>query len=166
MRDPFAQHVASHGDDDHIRAILAEVSRVTHMGFVAVARVTEDRWIACQVADEMEFGLKPGDELPIQTTICSQIRDCGCAIVIDHVDGDPEWRTHPVPALFGFQSYASLPIFLSDGSFYGTLCAIDPNPRALSAPTTVRVLKRHAERISEILSARLGTGQPTARQPT
>ncbi len=161
MKDPFAQQVASMGDDDHIRAILAEVSRITNMGFVAVARVTEDRWIACQVADEIEFGLRPGDELEIQTTICNEIRQCGCSIVIDHVDADPEWKHHPVPAQYGFQSYASFPIVLSDGSFYGTLCAIDPSPRALSARAMVAVLERQAERIAEIISAKNTTQRPT-----
>ncbi len=153
MKDSFARAVAAQGRDDHIRAILAEVARITHAGFVAVARVTEDRWIACQVSDEMEFGIGPGDELEIETTICKEIRDCGCAIVIDHVNAEPEWRNHPVPALYGFQSYASFPIVLEDGSFYGTLCAIDREPRALSARTMVAVLQKQAERIAEILSS-------------
>lgn len=152
MKDSFAATVAAEGRDDHIRAIVAETARITHTGFVAVARVTEDRWIACQVSDEMEFGIKPGDELEIETTICNEIRQCGCAVVIDHVDADPQWRAHPVPALYGFQSYASFPIYLNDGSFYGTLCAIDREPRALSARTMVEVLKRQAERLGDILS--------------
>lgn len=160
MKDSFALAVAAEGHDDHIRAILAEVARITHTGFVAVARVTEDRWIACQVSDEIEFGIKPGDELKIETTICREIRECGKAIVIDHVDADPEWRTHPVPALYGFQSYASFPIVLSDGSFYGTLCAIDREPRALSARTMVSVLEKQASRIAGILSAAM-LGQRT-----
>lgn len=152
MKDSLAASVAAQGQNDFIRAILAEVARITHMGFVAVARVTDERWIACQVSDEMEFGLKPGDELEVQTTICNEVRQCGQAVVIDHVDAHPEWRTHPVPLRYGFQSYASIPIFLTDGSFYGTLCALDPNPRALSARMTVAVLKRHAERLGKILS--------------
>ncbi|HVL77978.1 MAG TPA: GAF domain-containing protein [Sphingomicrobium sp.] len=154
MKDSFARQVAAMGDEDLIRAILAEVSRITNMGFVAVARVTDERWIACQVADEIEFGLKPGDELEIQTTICNEIRQCGRSVVIDHVDADAEWRRHPVPARYGFQSYASFPIVLADGSFYGTLCAIDPNPRALSARAMVAVLRRQAERIAEIISSK------------
>lgn len=152
MKDSFAASVAAQGQDAHIRAIVAETARITHAGFVAIARVTEDRWIACQVSDEMEFGLKAGDELDVETTICNEIRECAHAIVIDHVDADPQWRTHPAPALYGFQSYASFPIFLRDGSFYGTLCAIDREPRALSARTMVAVLKKQAGRVADILS--------------
>jgi hypothetical protein len=32
--------------------------------------VTEDRWIACSVLDEMDFGLKPGGELEAEPTLC------------------------------------------------------------------------------------------------
>ena len=49
-------------------------------GGTAVARVTDERWIACQVLDQIEFGLDPGDELKIATTICDDIRRCGRAI--------------------------------------------------------------------------------------
>lgn len=154
QKDELAADAVRDGDDDLIRAILVEVCRITHTGFAAVARVTEDRWIACQVADQVEFGLKPGDELEIQKTICNEIRQCGKEVVIDHVGADPEWRTHPVPAMYGFQAYASLPIFLNDGSFYGTLCTLDASPRALSARATIGVLRRHADRIGELLSAK------------
>lgn len=129
------------------------------MGFVALACVTEDRWIACQVIDKIEFGLDPGDELEIKKTICNDVRECGEAIIIDEVAVDPEWHSHPIPALYGFQSYAALPVFLSDGSFYGTLCAIDPKPRALSARDTVERLQEFARRLGKILSGRKPGGQ-------
>ncbi|MDB5699372.1 MAG: hypothetical protein JWN69_2176 [Alphaproteobacteria bacterium] len=153
MKDAFAAEVAAQGEDPEVIEILEEVCRVTGMGFVAVARVTEERWIACQVIDKIEFGLDPGDELEIKKTICNDIRKSGHPIIIDHIGADPEWRTHPVPMLYGFESYASLPIVLDDGSFYGTLCAIDPEPRRLNAPELIATLKRYAEKVGRILSA-------------
>lgn len=152
MKDEFAAEVAAEGDDPAIIAILEEVCGLTGMGFVAVARVTEDRWIACQLLDKIEFGLNPGDELEVKTTICDDIRKCGQAIIIDEVGADPQWSRHPVPILYGFQSYVSIPIVLDDGSFYGTLCAIDPKPRALSAADTVAALNDCARRVVGILS--------------
>jgi GAF domain-containing protein len=165
MKDALAREVAAQGDDDAIRAILEEVCRVTGMGFAAVARVTEERWIACQVLDRIEFGLDPGDELAIKETICNDIRECGEAIVIDHIGADPDWRTHPVPMLYGFESYASFPIILTDGSFYGTLCAIDPEPRALNAHETIATLMVCATRVAAILSRRLGRANASSARP-
>src|SRR5688572_19504697 len=143
MKDEFAAEVAAQGDDPAITAILEEVCRITGMGFAAVARVTEQRRVACQVLDKIEFGLDAGDELEIKKTICDDIRKCGHPIIIDHIGADPEWLTHPVPVLYGFESYASLPVRLADGSFYGTLCAIDPEPRVLTAPETIEIGRAH-----------------------
>lgn len=56
------------------------------MGFAAIARVTQHRWIACEVRDEIQFGLKPGGELKVETTICNEIRNHHKAVIIDHVD--------------------------------------------------------------------------------
>jgi GAF domain-containing protein len=154
VKDDLAVQVANEGDDAEIEAILLEVCDATRMGFTAVARVTESRWVAAQVLDRIAFGLVPGDELDVKKTICDDIRQCGKAIIIDRVADDPEWRTHPVPMLFGFESYASVPIVLSDGSFYGTLCAIDPEERVLSATRTVDLLNRCAARLGVILSRR------------
>lgn len=153
MKDEFARSIAAQGDQPEIERILYEVCEVTGMGFAAVARVTDERWIAAQVVDRIEFGLKPGDELEISTTICNEIRQSGQQVVIDSVADDIDWRTHPVPILYGFKSYASLPIVANDGSFWGTVCAIDPKPREISAGEVVAALQGYAKRLGTLLSA-------------
>nr|WP_302474523.1 GAF domain-containing sensor histidine kinase [Roseococcus sp. MDT2-1-1] len=136
-----------------VPTILEVVRRITGMRFVAVARVTEDRWIACSVKDDIEFGLKPGDELKINTTICDEIRQSRDAVIIDHVSNDAAFRTHPTPLMYGFQSYISMPIILPDSRFFGTLCAIDPKPARLSNPETVSMFRLFAELIGYHLDA-------------
>lgn len=140
------------GDKDEVRAILTDVCNLTGMGFAAVARVTEQRWIACQVEDRIDFGLDPGGELKIKETICDEIRDCGEAIVIDDVSDDIKWSRHPVPVIYGFQSYCSFPIYLDDGSFFGTLCAIDPAPRQIDDNKLREVLQDFARRLGSMFS--------------
>jgi GAF domain-containing protein len=140
------------GDDDRLRAMLEEICRVTGMGFAAVARVTESRWIACQVLDRMEFGMDPGDELKICETICDEIRDSGEAVVFDDASTDIKWSRHPVPVIYGFKSYCSFPVYLDDGSFFGTLCAIDPQPRHVTDEAIVAMFTDFAKRTGVILS--------------
>src|SRR5512134_2102334 len=111
---------------DAVPKILEVVSRTTGMRFAAVARVTDDRWVACQVRDEIAFGLTPGGELPLETTLCNEIRQNGQIVVIDDVAASNAYCRHPTPALYGFQSYISVPIRRANGDFFGTLCAIDP----------------------------------------
>jgi signal transduction histidine kinase len=123
------------------------------MGFAAVARVTEDRWIACGVRDEIAFGLKPGGELKIETTICNEIRQHREAVVIDSVADDPLYAHHHTPALYGLQSYISMPIMLPDGSFFGTLCAIDRVARKLNTVEIIGMFKLFADLIAFHLDA-------------
>lgn len=129
--DPHSRDVAAIGRISAVPTILDLVCRITGMGFAAVARVTEDRWIACAVNDRIGFGLEPGGELEIRTTICDEIRDSGEAVIIDHVAGDDAFRDHHTPRTYGFQSYISVPIIRTNGQFFGTLCAIDPAPARL-----------------------------------
>jgi signal transduction histidine kinase len=118
-----------------------------------VARVTEDRWIACVVRDEIAFGLLPGSELSVKTTICDEIRASGQPVVIDHVAKDEKFQAHHTPAMYGFQSYISMPIFLAGGSFFGTLCAIDPRPAKLNRPEIIGMFKNFAQLIAFHLEA-------------
>jgi signal transduction histidine kinase len=114
--------------------ILDVVGRMTGMGFVAIARVTSDQWICCAVRDNINFGLPEGGELQVETTICNEIRQHGKTVVINDVQTDGVFYDHPTPAMYGFRSYISAPIILSNGMIWGTLCAIDPEPRDLSKP--------------------------------
>jgi two-component sensor histidine kinase len=138
-----------------VPSILEVVCRTTGMGFAAIARVTEGRWIACSTLDTIGFGLVSGGELPVDTTICHEIRQDPQPVIIEDVAVDERYRGHPTPAMYGFKSYISFPIILSDGVFFGTLCAIDPEPRRLKTPETLGTFKLFSELIAfHIESAR------------
>ncbi len=128
--------------------ILDVVCRATGMGFAAVARVTEERWIACSVLDKISFGLQPGGELEVESTICHEILQTKRPVVIDHVAQDSSYRDHHTPQKYGFQSYISMPILLPDGRFFGTLCAIDPQPAQVNRPEIVNMFQLLAELIA------------------
>ena len=149
----FQSDISAIQSIDAVPRILEVVGRTTGMGFSAVARVTDNRWVCCAVHDEIKFGLVPGGELKVETTICDEIRQDGEAIVIDHVAEDKTYRGHPTPAMYGFQSYISMPIILADGQFFGTLCAIDPRPARLKTPETIGMFKLFAELIATHLGA-------------
>lgn len=159
--DQLLADVATISRIDAVPTILDVICRTTGMGFAAVARVTEDRWIVCAVQDQIVFGLRPGGELKVETTICDAIRATGQAVVIDHVAADQDFCGHPTPAMYGFQSYISMPIVRSDGSFFGTLCAIDPKPAKLKTPETIGMFKLFADLIGFHLDAqdRLATSE-------
>jgi signal transduction histidine kinase len=133
--------------------LLEVICRSTGMGFAAIARVTEDRWITCSVRDEILFGLVPGSELKVETTICHEIRQSGEAVVIDQVSLNPAFARHHTPAMYGFESYISVPIIRKDGTFFGTLCAIDPKPAKLNTIEITGMFTLFADLISFHLNA-------------
>jgi hypothetical protein len=58
MRDLIANDIAAVAKIDVV-PILEVVCRTTGMGFAAVARVTEDRWIACACATRSASACSP-----------------------------------------------------------------------------------------------------------
>jgi GAF domain-containing protein len=153
------------GQAERLRDILRDICDATGMGFAAVARVTEQRWIACLVEDRIDFGIDPGSELKIRETICDEIRDSGEAVVIDDVSDDIKWSRHPVPVIYGFKSYCSFPVYLDDGTFFGTLCAIDPEPRQVSDEAIIQMFSNYARVVGEILSKALRQAKSEAAEP-
>ena len=131
-----------------ITTLLDVICRTTGIGFAAVARVTEARWITCSVLDKINFGLKPGDELKVETTICHEIRQSNRPVIIDNVDTHETFCNHHTTALYGFKSYISVPILRKDGSFFGTLCAIDPKPARLNTPEVIGMFNLFSDLIS------------------
>jgi signal transduction histidine kinase len=138
---------------DAVPSILEVICRTTGMGFAAVARVTDTHWVACSIRDEIQFGLPAGGELELRTTLCNEVRECGEEIVIDEVRADAAYAAHHTPAKYGFQSYISIPIRLTDGRFFGTLCAIDPSPAKLKRPGIVGMFRLFAQLIATQLES-------------
>ena len=163
MPEVIAELIAL-GRDERLRAMLREICDMTGMGFAAVARVTKERWIACQVEDRINFGLDPGGELTITETICDEIRESGEAVVFDDASDDIKWSRHPVPVIYGIKSYCSFPVYLADGSFFGTLCAIDPEPRTVSDVLVVERFTTYASQVGAIISEIMGHGRVTEMQ--
>lgn len=152
MAQTIDEDIAAIARIDAIPKILDVVCRTTGMGFAAVARVTEDRWVACAVRDQIDFGLEPGGELEVKTTICDAIRRSGASVIIDHVADDPDYAAHPTPALYGFQSYISVPI-RHGAEVFGTLCAIDPAPAKLKDSAAPEMFELFAQLIGAHLDA-------------
>lgn len=142
LQDDLASVAAVPG----LHALLEAVARATGMRFAAVARVTDDRWTACAVYDLIDFGLRPGQDLELETTICNEIRHHRRTVHFDRASVHPVFSGHPTPAMYGFESYISASILRPDGSFFGTLFALDPEP-ALLDEETVRAMEMFAATI-------------------
>ncbi|QGZ63602.1 sensor histidine kinase [Paraburkholderia acidisoli] len=149
----FEADIAALQAIDAVPTLLEVICQITGMGFAAVARVTSERWVCLAVRDEIGFGLQAGGELDVATTLCREVRETRSAVAIDHVAQSGAYHDHRAPARYGFQSYMSMPIFLRDGSFFGTLCALDPHPAKLDNATVRGLFRLFADLIAFHLEA-------------
>jgi signal transduction histidine kinase len=89
--------------------------------------------------------------LALETTICDEIRQSSTAVVFAHASQHPHYSRHHTPRIYGLESYASIPIFRPDGSFFGTLCAIDSAPASFDEVHVQRSMELLAELVGNYL---------------
>ena len=157
--ESIAHDIAAINRIEAVPTILKAVTHTTGMRFAAVARVTDSRWTACAVHDNIDFGMRPGAELVLETTFCNQIRQDGKPVLFGQASTHPVFASHPSPKRYGFESYISVPILRRDGRFFGTLCALDPLPAKLDDPHVLQTL----ELFAQLIAAQLDSDDRLAR---
>jgi signal transduction histidine kinase len=138
-----------------VPTLLDVLCSMTGMRFAAVARVTENTWTICAVRDDINFGLRPGGQLDVETTLCIEAKRALEPIVIERASTDERYRDHHTPNLYSIESYVSVPIVLQDGRYFGNLCAIDPAPAKLKDSKVLDMFKSFAALIASQLDSEL-----------
>ncbi|MEJ8852771.1 GAF domain-containing sensor histidine kinase, partial [Variovorax rhizosphaerae] len=151
LSQSIARDIESVGRISAVPSILHIVCENTGMGFAAVARVDDDSWTACAVFDKINFGLRPGGQLDVHSTLCVESRALRAPIGFDHASEHPVYCKHHTPRLYSIESYISVPIIKSDGTYFGNLCAIDPAPHEVSNVKTVSLFTGFASLIAHML---------------
>ena len=148
MAQGVADDIATINRISAVPAILQVITEMTGMRFAAVARVTQHTWTACAVLDNLGFGLKAGGELDLVSTLCFETMNSHQPIIIDKASTDPLYQHHHTPKKYRFESYITIPVFRTDGSFFGTLCALDPEPARLKDSTIQPTMESFARLLS------------------
>jgi signal transduction histidine kinase len=53
-------------------------------------------------------------------------------LLINHASRDPRFENHAGLQQYGIESYIAVPLVMRDGQYFGTLCALDPDPASLT----------------------------------
>ncbi len=146
--EDIARDVATVSKLEAVPTLLEVLCETTGMRFAAVARVTESTWTACVVKDGINFGLQPGGQLDLESTLCIESKRAGAPIFIEQASKDPRYCNHHTPLLYKIESYVSVPIVLPNGRYFGNLCAIDPAPAQVGDPKIISMFKRFASLIA------------------
>jgi signal transduction histidine kinase len=160
--EDVARALEAVGRIEVVPTLLAVLCEITGMRFSVVACVTNTTWTACAVRDEIDFGVKRDSQLAVNTTLCSESRVSRAPIVIEHASVDPLYHAHPAVQLYAIESYVSVPIILSNGRYFGNLCAIDPSPAKVKEPRILSMFTRFAALIASQLETQLRQEQDHA----
>ncbi len=99
------------------------------LGLWMVTRKEGDDWIVL-TAEDRSYGVQAGDVLHWPDSFCSRMVDgLGPRFAPAAMDVDA-YREAPIAGELEIGAYVGIPLRGRDGSLFGTLCAIDPQPHA------------------------------------
>lgn len=136
---------------DVVPTLLKVLCDITGMRVAVVARVTDKTWTACAVKDDIQFGLEPGAQFPVDATF--EALASSQPLVIEHASTDPLNCRHPASTVRPIESYISVPIILANGRHFGSLSALDPNPVKIGEPRIVSMFEQFAALIAAQLDS-------------
>lgn len=127
--------------------MLRAIHDLTGMRFTALSQVDQTHWNALAFYDQLDFGMAPGQKLELEVTICGDALKSREVIVFGAAADHPVYACSPLPALYGFKSYISVPILLEDDTVFGTVCALDAEARTVT-PDMIQLIRAYARRIA------------------
>ena len=93
-----------------------------------VTRVEDGQWVIEQARDE-GYGVEVGDAFPFGDTYCAQMVEGLGPQFASETSAVPCYAAAGIGRELPIAAYIGVPLRFSDGSLFGTLCAIDPAPQ-------------------------------------
>jgi EAL domain-containing protein (putative c-di-GMP-specific phosphodiesterase class I) len=121
-----------------VQELLSLVCRELGMETGFIARVAKDARTISHVSGP---GLEPGHSDPYDQTYCQLIIDGTIGPAVADTSAVAVLRAMPVTEQLGIASYLGLPLWLSDGSLYGTLCTYSREVKPDLVDADVRLLR-------------------------
>lgn len=123
-------------------------------GLWMVTRTQVDDWIVL-AAEDQKYGVAAGQVFRWADSFCSRmVQGHGpqCAPEAKQV---PAYVEAPIAGQVPIGAYIGVPIYLTEGSLFGTLCAIDPLPQPMHIVRDLPLVKMLGGLLSTILKAEL-----------
>lgn len=124
---------------------------VSGMRVALIGEVDHVHWHAIHALDRAGMGISAGLRLDLINTFCRDVTATQQALWFSDSLHDPAHAGSPIPAAHGFRSYISVPLVLTDGRVFGTLCVLDPEPRPIT-DEVLRAMHALAAVVSEQIS--------------
>ncbi len=145
--------------DDHfndkpnrIEQRLSMLREALEMDVAFVSKFDGDRFLFRAVEGEGEsFGWKEGEDIPLDQSYCKRVIDGRISQVVPDAKGYDPTKDLWVTSEADIGSYAAVPLVLSDGTLYGTLCCVSHTADPWLRDRDLRLMERIAKELVEQL---------------
>ena len=108
-----------------LQKILSETAKSMDMEVAFVAEFADDQLVFRGLGgDATSFGWEEGGGIPLEGSYCKRVIDGRLPNAVPDARGDDRVKDLAVTEEAGIGSYCGVPLRLSDGTPYGTLCCV------------------------------------------
>ncbi len=134
--------------------VLQLLQKNLGLGLWMVTRKESDDWIVL-TAEDRSYGVKAGDVFNWSDSFCSRMVE-GLGPRIAPIAREVEaYNEAPIGSQIEIGAYVGVPLRAPDGSLFGTLCAIDPEPQSQDLEAWQGNVETYARLLATILGAEL-----------
>jgi diguanylate cyclase (GGDEF)-like protein len=127
-----------------------------------ITRTEGNDWIVLQVSDR-SYGIEEGTVFSWADSFCCQMVSGQGPRIAPSASAIPAYAATPIAQQIPIGAYIGIPLVLEDGSLFGTLCAIDPNPQPEAITAELPLLELFARLLCSILENDLKLSEQTRR---
>ena len=135
-----------------IEDMLREVREALQMDVAFVSEFSGDQLVFRAVEGDAEsFGWGEGERFPIDDSYCKRVLDGRIPQVVPDAKNEDATKDLRVTSEADIGSYCAVPLVLSDGSLYGTLCCVSHEPDPWLRERDLGLMERTARWLVEQL---------------
>ena len=135
-----------------IEHMLRDVRETLNMDVAFISQFSEDQLVFRAIEGDAEsFGWWEGESFPIDESYCKRVLDGRIPQVVPNAKREDATKDLRVTSEADIGSYAAVPLVLSDGRLYGTLCCLSHEPDPWLRDRDLGVMERTARWLVEQL---------------
>src|SRR4028119_1763797 len=135
-----------------IEDMLRDVREAFRMDVAFVSEFDADQLVFRKLeGDAGSFGWQEGTSFPIDESYCKRVLDGRIPQVVPDAKREDATKDLRVTSETDIGSYAAVPLVLSDGSLYGTLCCVSHEPDPWLRERDLKLMERTARWLVEQL---------------
>lgn len=119
-----------------------------------VTRTDGDDWIVLSARDEA-YGVEAGDVMSWSDSFCSRMVEGLGPMIAADASKHPVYVDAPIYSQLAIRAYVGAPVYAPDGTLFGTLCAIDPEPASGDLEKELPLIRLLSTMLGAVLAAEL-----------